>query len=301
MDRLFAMQTFVRVVEAGGFSIVARELDMTQSAVSKQVAALESHLGVRLLNRTTRSLALTEEGERYFETARRLVDEVAEAEALLRQGQQQLTGWLRVAASVGFGLRVVLPHLDRFLAAHPDLKIDFKLSDSVVDLVEQGIDVAVRIGELSDSSLIARRVGTSQGVVVASRSYIAALPAGLPPPIAPGDLTRHPCIVYTELRTKNVWKFIGVDGVPVTVRVSGPLQTNSSEVVRAAVLSGRGIAAPPSWMFHDELASGDVQILMPDWIVSPLPIHLVFAPHRQLAAKVRAFCEHMAGALAAAE
>jgi DNA-binding transcriptional LysR family regulator len=298
MDRLFAMQTFVRVVEAGGFSIVARELNMTQSAVSKQVAALESHLGAKLLTRTTRSLALTDDGERYFEVARRLVDEVDEAEGLLRQGQQRLSGWLRVAASVGFGLRVMLPHVNRFLATHPALKIDFKLNDNIVDLVEQGIDVAVRIGDLSDSSLIARRVGSSRGVVVASRTYIEALPAGLSPPLVPDDLLRHPCIVYTELRTRNVWNFAGADGAALTVPVSGPLQTNNSEVVRAAVLSGMGIAAPPTWMFKDELASGEVQILLPNWSINALPIHLVFAPHRQRAAKVRAFSEHMALALA---
>ena len=298
MDRLLAMQTFVRVVEAGGFSIVARELNMTQSAVSKQVAALESHLGAKLLSRTTRSIALTDDGERYFEVARRLVDEVNEAEGLLRHGQQQLTGWLRVAASVGFGLRVMLPHVNGFLTTHPGLKIDFKLNDNIVDLVEQGIDVAVRIGNLSDSSLIARRVGSSRGVVVASRAYIEALPAGLPAPLVPDDLLRHPCIVYTELRTRNVWNFVGADGAAVTVPVSGPLQTNNSEVVRAVVLSGMGIAAPPTWMFKDELASGDVQILLSNWTVSPLPIHLVFAPHRQRVAKVRAFCEHMALVLA---
>lgn len=292
------MQTFVRVVEAGGFSIVARELNMTQSAVSKQVAALERHLGAKLLTRTTRSIALTDDGERYFELARRLVDEVDEAEGLLRHGQQQLTGWLRVAASVGFGLRVMLPHVNRFLATHPGLKIDFKLNDNIIDLVEQGIDVAVRIGDLPDSSLIARRVGSSRGAVVASRAYIEALPAGLSLPLVPDDLLRHPCIVYTELRTRNVWNFVGADGIAVTVPVSGPLQTNNSEVVRAAVLSGMGIAAPPTWMFSDELASGEVQMLLPNWTISPLPIHLVFAPHRQRAAKVRAFSEHMALALA---
>jgi DNA-binding transcriptional LysR family regulator len=298
MDRLVAMQTFVRVVEAGGFSAVARERNTTQSAVSKQVAALEAHLGAKLLIRTTRSLALTDDGERYFEEARRLVDEVAEAEGLLRHGQQQLKGWLRVAASVGFGLRVLLPHVNRFLAAHPDLKIDFKLNDNTIDLVEHGIDVAIRIGVLSDSSLVARRVGSSHAVVVASRNYIGGLPAGLAPPLTPDDLLRHPCVVYTELRTRNVWNFTGVDGSLVNVPVGGPLQTNNSEVVRAAVLSGMGIAAPPTWMFKDELASGEVQILLRDWRISSLPIHLLFAPHRQRAAKVRAFSEHMALALA---
>ena len=162
MDRLTAMQTFVRVVESGSFSAVARETQATQSAVSKQVAALERALGARLLSRTTRSLALTEEGERYFEQARRLVAEIAEAESSLRQGEQQLTGWLRVAASVGFGRLKLLPVVKSFLAAHPGVKIDLRLNDGFIDLVEQGIDVAVRIGELADSSLVARRIGTTR-------------------------------------------------------------------------------------------------------------------------------------------
>ncbi len=297
MDRLSAMQTFVRVVETGGFSAVARERNCAQSAVSKQVAALEKHLGARLLTRTTRSLALTEDGERYFELARRLIEEVSEAEGLLRHGQQKLSGWLRVAASTGFGLRVMLPHVNRFLAAHPDLKIDLKLNDTFIDLVELGIDVAVRIGDLSDSSLIARRVGTSRGTVVASRAYIDALPEGLLP-LVPDDLLRHPCIVYTELRTRNVWSFTGPDGAACKVPVSGPLQTNNSEVVRAAVLSGMGIAAPPMWMFKAELASGEVKALLPNWNASPLPINLVFASHRQRSAKTQAFSEYMAVALA---
>jgi len=275
MDRLSAMQTFVRVVETGGFSAVARERNTAQSAVSKQVAALEKHLGAKLLIRTTRSLALTEDGEHYFETARRLISEVAEAETLLRRGQQQLSGWMRVAAPAGFGL-----------------------NDSYIDLIEQGIDVAVRIGVLADSSLLARRAGSSCGVVVASRTYIKALPAGMALPLTPDELHRHPCIVYTASRTRNAWQLTGADGASATVSVSGPLQSNNSELTRASVLSGTGISLVPTWMFKDELASGEVQRLMPQWAGSPLPIHLVYPPHRQRSAKVRAFSEHMAAALA---
>ena len=247
MDRLSAMQTFVRVVESGSFSAVAREARATQSAVSKQVAALERALGARLLSRTTRSLALTEEGERYFGQARRLVAEIAEAESSLRQGEQQLTGWLRVAASVGFGRLKLLPLVNTFLAAHPGVKVDLRLNDGFVDLVEQGIDVAVRIGELSDSSLVARRIGTSKRVLVASRKYLRSLPKGVKAPKAPEDLQSMNCIVYTELATQNAWTFTAGPGAPVavgtsvTIQAQGNLQTNSSEVVRAAVLSGMEI------------------------------------------------------------
>ena len=185
MDRLTAMQTFVRVVESGSFSAVARETRSTQSGVSKQVAALERELGAQLLSRTTRSLALTEAGERYFVQARRLVAEIAEAEATLLQGEQQLSGWLRVAASVGYGRLKLMPLIKSFLAAHPQVKIDLRLNDGFIDLVEAGIDVAVRIGELADSSLVARRIGTTQRVLLASRQYLNTLPQGLELPRVP--------------------------------------------------------------------------------------------------------------------
>ncbi len=302
MDRLTAMQTFVRVVESGSFSAVARETNTTQSAVSKQVAALERELGVRLLSRTTRSLALTEEGERYFEQARRLVAEIAEAENSLRQGAQQLTGWLRVAASVGFGRLKLLPLVKSFLAAHPGVKIDLRLNDGFVDLVEQGIDVAVRIGELSDSSLVARRIGSSKRVVVASRDYLRSLPKGMKAPRVPEDLLQMNCIVYTELATQNAWSFTAGAGAPVdegsvvTVRAQGNIQTNSSEVIRAAVLSGMGIGFSPTWLFEEELARGDLQVLLPDWPAPPIPVHLISPSQRRPSAKVKAFADHLVAA-----
>lgn len=300
MDRLTAMQTFVRVVESGSFSAVARESQATQSAVSKQVAALERALGARLLSRTTRSLALTEEGERYFEQARRLVAEIAEAESSLRQGEQQLTGWLRVAASVGFGRLKLLPLVKSFLAAHPAVKIDLRLNDGFINLVEQGIDVAVRIGELSDSSLVARRISTSKRVLVASRQYLRSLPRGVKPPRMPEDLRRLNCIVYTELATQNAWSFTAGAGAPaeigttVTVQAQGNLQTNSSEVVRAAVLSGMGVGFSPTWLFEEELARSDVQVLLPEWPALPIPVHLISPSQRRHSAKVKAFADHFA-------
>ena len=299
MDRLRAMQTFVRVVETGSFSAVAREANSTQSGISKQVAALERELGARLLSRTTRSLALTEEGERYFEQASRLVAEIAEAESVLRRGEQALSGWLRVAASVGYGRLKLLPLVRTFLAAHPGVKIDLKLNDGFIDLVEQGIDVAVRIGELADSSLIARRVGSMQRSLVASRKYLRSLPKGLKTPRVPDDLVQHNCIVYTELASHNAWTFTAGPGAnvevgtSVTVRAKGSLQTNSSEVVRAAVLSGMGIGYAPNWLLEDQMGSGELQTLLPDWPATPLPVHLVSPTQRRNSAKVKAFVEHV--------
>jgi DNA-binding transcriptional LysR family regulator len=298
MDRLLAMQTFVRVVETGSFSAVAREQSSTQSAVSKQIATLERHLGVKLLTRTTRTLSLTDDGGRYFEDARRLVAEVVEAEGQLRRGEQQLSGWLRVAASVGFGTRVLRAHVHSFLVAHPAVRIDLKLHDGFIDLVEYGIDVAVRIGNLADSTLVARRSGNIRRAVVASRAYVAAASGERTMPQVPEDLKRHPCIVYTELRSLNLWDFRTPDGSAVSVRVEGPLQTNTAEIVRAAVLDGVGIAYSPTWLFQDLIDTGDVHVLLPDWQTSPLPLHLVSPPERRHAAKVRAFGEHLLTALA---
>lgn len=303
MDRLQGMQTFVRVVETGSFSAVARELQSTQSAISKQVAALEKALGAQLLARTTRSLALTEAGERYFEQARRLVAEIAEAETDLRAGEQQLQGWLRVAASGAFGRLKLFPLVQSFLAAHPGVRIDLRLADGFIDLVEQGIDVALRIGELPDSSLIARRVGTTRRGLMASRQYIRSLPDGLSPPRQPEDLLNHSCIVYSELATRNAWSFVagpGADAEPgsvKTIRVGGALQTNASEIVRAAVLAGQGLGYTPMFLFEPELAQGEVVSLLADWTVQDLPVHLVSAPQRRHSAKVRAFGDHVAARL----
>ena len=306
MDKLQAMNTFVRVVQAGSFSAVAHEFGATQSAVSKQVAALERELGAKLLTRTTRSLALTEEGERYFEQARRLVADIAEAEATLRRGEQQLTGWLRIAAPVAFGRLHLMPRVQSFMAAHVGVKIDLRLSDGFVDLVEQGIDLAVRIGELADSSLVARRVGTTRRMLVAHRGYLRALPKGLKAPRSPDDLAHHNCLVYTGLQAPHAWSFQAGPGASEpagtarVVRVEGNLQTNSSEVMRASVLAGMGIAHAPTWLFEAELASGEVQRLLPDWETLPMPIHLVSPQQRRHSAKVQAFAAFVAESMAGA-
>lgn len=299
MDRLNAMQAFVRVVESGSFSAVARETNTTQSSVSKQVAALERDLGAQLLSRTTRSLSLTEAGERYFAQAQRLVAEIAEAEAELRQGEQQLSGWLRVAASVGYGRLKLLPLVKTFLAAHPDVKIDLRLNDGFIDLVEAGIDVAIRIGELADSTLVASRIGSTKRVLIASHSYLSSLPKDLKVPHVPKDLLEHNCIVYSELATQNAWTFTAGPGASapvgsqITIHAKGNLQTNSSEVIRASVLAGMGIGYSPTWLFEDEMKKGDLKVLLPDWPTPTLPINIVSPPQRRQSAKVKAFIFHM--------
>ena len=293
MDRLDAMKVFVRVVECGSFSSVAREMDTTQSAVSKQIAALEAHLGAKLLSRSTRALSLTEAGEVLLAEARRLLADVEAVETRLRSGATQLSGWLRVAASVGYGRRVLMPLVKTFLARHPGVKIDLRLSDDFADLIEQGIDVAIRLGDLSDSGLIARRIGASQRVLVAHADYLSG-PEGAAPLAHPRDLIGRNCIVYTEAATGHVWEFVRDGEAPVEVRVEGNLQSNSSEAIRAAALAGLGICHAPDWLVREELASGALQRLLPDWRGRPFPIHAVYPAHRRHVAKIDAFVGHIA-------
>jgi DNA-binding transcriptional LysR family regulator len=301
MDKLSAMRTFVRVVESGSFSAVAQEFRASQSAISKQVAALERELGTKLLIRTTRSLAMTEEGERYFERTRRLIAEIDEAESDLIKGTAQLRGWLRVAASVGFGRLKLMPLVKSFLAAHPEVKIDLRLHDGFIDLVEQGIDVSVRIGELPDSGLIARRLGTSRRMLVAHRDYLRMHAKGMHSLNNPEDLSVHNCIVYTGVSNGNLWTFSAGAGTahPIgtskSIRVEGRIQTNSSEVIRSSVMSGIGIGYSPTWLFDSELASGEIVHLMTDWESPKTPIYLV-SPERKHSARVKAFVAHISEA-----
>lgn len=298
MDKLSAMHAFVRVVESGSFSAVANERNTTQSSISKQIASLESALNSKLLIRTTRSLALTEEGERYFEQVRRLVSEIAEVESALHKGQSQLKGWLRVAASVGFGRLKLMPLVKSFMAAHPDVKIDIHLNDGFIDLVENGIDISVRIGDLPDSGLIARRIGTSQRMLLAHQNYLKLLRSDQPLPVQPEDLVQHECIVYTGLSNSQLWTFTSIEAedpkITKSVRIQGSLQTNSSEAIRYAVTSGMGIGYSPTWLFEPELANGEVVRLMSAWESPKSPIHLVCPPERKHSAKVKAFMEHIA-------
>ncbi len=302
MDRLKAMEMFVRVVERGSFSAVARDMHTTQSNVSKHVVALEQRLGVALLARTTRSLSLTPAGERYFERARQLVPEIAEAEGEVARGEQHLAGTLRIAASVGFGRLRLLPLIHSFLDAHPDIQIDLRLDDGFVDLVAEGVDLAVRIGELADSSLVARRIGSSRRILVASRRYADSLPAGVGLPTTPDDLHRHNCLVYTGLATRDIWTFVeraqesSAEPRSVKVRVRGNLKTNSSEIIRASILAGRGIAFTPAWLFPEDLEGSGLIELLDGWTAAAAPIHLVSPLHRRNSAKIKAFSDHVANA-----
>ncbi|MEB3192110.1 MAG: LysR family transcriptional regulator, partial [Snowella sp.] len=229
MDRLACMQSFVRAIEMNSFSAVAREQQTTQPTISKQIAALEKHLGVQLITRSTTRLQLTEEGRHYYQYCQQILETVAEAEASL-VGKEKITGILRLGCSVLFGEMQIVPRLKRFLHRYPQIKIDLIMADQVADMVQEGLDLSIRIGNHQDNGLISDRIGLTRRVTVAATEYFEQ--AGEPQ--TPEELTQHNCIVYSSLSTINEWQFYGENGI-IKVCVKGRCQTNSSVAVRAAV------------------------------------------------------------------
>lgn len=294
MDRLDAMKLFTRVVEAGSLTAVAHETDVSQPTVSKRLAALEAHLGVQLVHRNARSLRLTEAGQTFYDASVRILGDVDQIESEIRHGQNKLFGSLTVTVSAGFGRLHVIPLLPAFHAKYPDIVLDIVVSDRYVDLVEEGIDVALRIGDLSDSSLKARLIGSSPLSTFATTSYLKK--AG--EPRTPQELARHPCIAFTFQRRARNWTFNGQDGRYV-FRPQGPIRANDAENVRAAVLAGMGIAQTPRWLFASEIENGQVREILTKYPSDRTPIHAVFPARRSPGGKLRAFIDFLVEAFAA--
>jgi DNA-binding transcriptional LysR family regulator len=284
MDRLAAMETFVRVVEAGSFSAAARGLNVGQPAVSKTVAQLEERLGVRLLMRSTRGLSPTEAGQSFYDRAKRAIEEADEADLAARGAGSGLTGRLRVCVPVTFARLHIVPHLPKFLAAHPGLNMDVVLDDRAIDLVEEGIDVALRMGTLGDSALTARKLATGPRHVLGTPAYFAR--HGVP--ATPAELAQHAAVIYTQASGGDAWGFPwGTTEVSVTV--SGPLRVSAAEGVRAGVLADMGLTVASAWMFSAELASGAVRVVLADWSLPPIDLWAVYPTGRMPSSKARTF------------
>jgi DNA-binding transcriptional LysR family regulator len=270
-------------VETGSFSAAARILNIGQPAVSKTVAQLEARLGVHLLMRSTRGLSPTEAGQRFYDRAKRTIEEADEADVAARGAGAGLTGLLRISAAVTFARLHVVPHLPKFLAAHPGLTMDVILDDRVIDLVEEGVDVALRMGSLGDSSsLTARKLASAPHYVVGTPSYFAR--SGVP--ATPAELAAHEAVIYA--REGSTWRF-RQGATEVSISVSGPLRLSVSEGVRAAVLADIGFTIASAWMFSPELASGAVQRVLADWSLPSIDLWAVHPTGRMPSAKARAF------------
>lgn len=283
------MQSFVAVADAGSFSIAARRLGVTQSTVSKQVAALETHLSVRLFQRTTRSLALTDEGSAFYESATRALAAIDEAQAAVGP-KGDVQGLLRVTMPLTLAESRLIAIIADFLEAHPRIQIDMSLSDHALNLVADNIDVAIRVGRLVDSGLVSRKIGLARRVIVASPTYLAR--AGRPS--VPADLQAHNCLLYTLLATGGRWGFTSGQ----SVSVSGNFKTDSPNALRIAALNGVGIAVNARWLFEHDIQSGTLEVLMPDHPPETMPIQSVLPSGRHIAARTRAFIDFVAEALA---
>jgi DNA-binding transcriptional LysR family regulator len=290
MDKLTGMAVFARVVDAGSFTAAATQLGMSKSAVSKAIAALEDRLGARLLNRTTRRLALTEVGRAFYQRCARIVAEAEEAELAVTHLQVAPRGTLRVNAPVSFGTLHLGLALADFLARYPELKVEIELTDRFVDLLEEGYDVAVRIASaLPDSSLIARRITVNEAVVCASPTYWRRHGR----PRAPQDLTRHACITYAYNPYPHEWAFLDPDGRPLTVRVDGPLHTNNGDAALHAALAGLAVVRLPRFICAPDLAAGRLEAVLDDALPPPNGIYAIYPHSRHLSAKVRAFVDFL--------
>jgi DNA-binding transcriptional LysR family regulator len=294
MDQIAAMRMFVRVVESGSFSAVARGAGVGQPAVSKQITALEAHLGGQLLRRTSRSLSLTEAGQDFYESAVRLIDDLQAAESRVGRGQTAPSGLVRATVAPVFGRLYLVPRLQEFFARYPDIVVECVVTDRVVNLVEEGIDLAIHNGELKDSTLVVKRIATTPVITVASACYLSEHGE----PASPGELDRHRCVIFAPQGAPRAWGFKGKFG-DVEYRPKGSFRTNDADQIRAAVLSGLGVAHTPGWLFAPEIASGAVRLVLRDYEPAPLAISVVHPAGRRLATKVRVFVDFLSEVFAA--
>jgi DNA-binding transcriptional LysR family regulator len=287
-DRFTAMQLFVRVARHGSFSAAAREMGMTQPTASRIVSALEEQVGVVLLTRSTRAVILTEAGADYLARSEMILAALDEADHAAR-GTGELRGTLRVATSPTFASRFIMPRLARFTDQHPKLRIEFALNDAKHDLIGDSVDVAVRIGSLSDSTAVARKIGTVSRVIVASPSYLAK--AGTP--LTPSDLADHALIIGPAGRSSEGWSF-QKNGKTKSVRIQGRFIFNATEAANAAALAGLGICSAGERSVQAELQSGTLVRLLPDWDMGSSDINVILPAGRAAKASARAFADFIA-------
>ena len=295
MDNVKAMRLFLTVVQTGSLSGAGRQSGLSPASVSRQITALEDDLGVRLLNRTSRRLSLTEAGQVYLEHAERLLQDIDELRDAVSQMAVKPRGTLRIQSRISLGTQHVAPLIPTFLALYPDLKIDLWLTDNDLDLTEHGIDLAIRTGNLSDSTLIGRRLASSPRVICASPEYWAEHGK----PATPEALMDHNCLTYRfEFGTAAaLWQFRIDTGQSINIQVAGNFQTNNGEALRVATLSGLGVAMLPAWSVKDHLKAGSLERVLSDYetTVSDLDfgIYAVYLSRRNLSAKTRLFVDHL--------
>lgn len=289
MDRLQAMRVFAHVVEVGSFTAAAERLGVSATAASRHVAELEAHLHTRLLNRTTRRVSLTETGRAYYERCVQILVDLDEAEQEAAKASIVPRGTIKLTASINFGMRHLAPALAEFLANRPEVRFDVSLSDRIVDLVEEGFDLAIRIGGPGSENVVARRLGETRMVPCASPAYLER--HGVPR--TPQDLAQHNCLTYEYLSQRNTWSFRDAAGAEHKVRVAGAMHSNNGDLLAEAGVHGAGIVFEPAFIVAPEVRAGRLVALLEDYEAALLPIWAVYPTRKHLSAKVRVFVDFL--------
>jgi DNA-binding transcriptional LysR family regulator len=294
MDLLASMKMYVSVIDGGSFAAAADRMNVSRAMVSKQVQKLEEHLGTRLMNRTTRRLSVTETGRAFYERSVQIVADVEEAEQIAGQMTRSPQGVLRVTIPLSYGQHRLATILGAYTQAYPMVQLDIALSDRKVDLVEEGFDVAIRIGTLPQSDLIARKLGSAHSIACAAPSYLARFGT----PLLPGDLSDHACLAYSLTGGGADWRLESNDET-VIVPIAGPIKADNGDIIRLAAIAGAGIAFQPGFIVDDDIAAGRLVRVLPAWQSAEMGINAVYPSRRHLSAKVRTFVDFVAAALAA--
>ncbi|MBL4606644.1 MAG: LysR family transcriptional regulator [Pseudomonadales bacterium] len=288
MDLFESMALFVRIAETGSFSAAAKEFNTTQPTASKRIADLESHLSTKLLRRTTRHIKLTDTGKEYYDRCIIILREMEDAEHAIKQLQTSPTGTIKVTTGVAFGTAHILPRLHEFFESYPGLNVILHLTDQQIDLVQEGVDIALRMGNLPDSELSAKLICSSPMITVASPAHIAKYGA----PKHPKELSLHPCALYSGREKPRKWRFQEND-MEIFVDVQGKFMTNDAAAYRAALLANLGLGVVPLWLVGDLIQTGALVQILDEFSIEALPIHAVYPPGKRISSKVRYFSEFL--------
>jgi len=286
MDRIDCLRAFVRAMEGGSFSAAAKELGLGQPAISKRIALLEEEFGSQLFMRTTRKLTPTREAHRVYELARQVLSAFETARASIKDEPARPSGTLRISLPSSFGRHYMMPIVKEYVSAFPEVKVDLRFSEQTINLVEEGVELALRIGRLESGSLMARRIGTVRRYLVATPGYFRKWPR----PHTPDDLTQHHCIVYSRLAPASQWTFESEHGRHV-VAVSGSVIVDDADAMREAVLEHLGIAIVPAWSASQSLGRGDMEVVLPDYSVAAMPLHAVYPETHWMSLRARSFLD----------
>jgi DNA-binding transcriptional LysR family regulator len=289
VDRLLAMTVFAKVVEKGSFARAAERLDMSTSAVSRYVAELEAHLDTRLLNRTTRRISLTESGQAFYERTLQLLADLEESEAAASSSTATPRGTIQLTCSINFGVKHLAPAMGSFQARYPEVLFEVSVSDRFVDLVEEGLDLAIRIGDIGNPNLIARKIGEMRLVACASPAYLQRHGT----PRRPEDLARHNCLTYEYAPIRNQWRFVDKGGTDIKVRVAGSVHGNNGELLATIAAEGVGIVFEPDFMVAPMILAGRLKPILKNFQSPPTPIYAIYPSRRHLSAKVRSFVDFL--------